>query len=228
MRLLSLLLAGILCTVLIAACTGDDDSTPTPEASPANGAGDATPTTAATQTPTPGATDEPAATPGEVALPDTPIAATLDSTYKTGSVGAPPAPDELPVPVLSVEARWYQSGGRYVVYYDGFSLAQSSPLCPGNSIKTEAGFENISNAPTAEGACTGATTLSDDPAVGVKLCGDQVLYVTEIPADSVGTLNGTIEVYLDDGMIIGVTSRSETSAGAAPEIDLGSCRDAVS
>ncbi len=161
-------------------------------------------------------------------LPDTPISASLTTTYKVpdpqGS-GVPSA-DELPVAAGSVEARWYQSGGKYVVHYQGLSLAESGPLCPGNSISTDSGFLHISNAPTEAGACTGATTLVPPP-TGVKLCGELVLYLTDIPVDLAGELFGTIEIYLADGTIIGLTSMATADAAAAPEVDLSSCTDAT-
>ncbi len=43
-----------------------------------------------------------------------------------------------------------------------------------------------------------------------------------------GTLYGSVEVFLDDGSIIGVTSQAGADAAAAPEIDLSSFSNAVS
>ena len=183
MRTIGLLLAGMLCIALIAACTSDDGDTP--EA---------------------------------FSPPDTPISASLTTTYGPS--------DQLPVAAGSVEARWYQSGGKYVVYYQGLSLAESGPLCPGNSIFAEGEFQHISNAPTEAGACTGATTLVPPP-TGVKLCGELVLYLTDIPVDLAGDLYGTIEIYLVDGTIVGLTSTATVDAAAAPAIDLSSCSDAT-
>ncbi len=200
MRIIAYLLAGMLFIALIVACTDDDGDND-------DGSTDATPTSEST--------DEATATPEAFSLPDTPISASLDSPYTD---------DELPVAVGSVEAHWYQSGGKYVVHYRGLSLAESGPLCPGNSIFTDGGFLHISNAPTEAGACTGATTLVPLP-TGVKLCGEQVLYLTDIPADLAGDLYGSIEIYLADGTIIGLTSTATADAAAAPEIDLSSCSD---
>ncbi len=201
MRTIGLLLAGILFIALIAACSDDNGDKD-------DGSTDATPTAEST--------DEATATPeeGAFSLPDTPISASLTTTYGP--------PDELPVAAGSVEARWYQSGGKYVVYYQGLSLAESGPICPGNSISTDSGFLHISNAPTEAGACTGATTLVPPP-TGVKLCGELVLYLTDIPADLTGVLYGTIEIYLTDGTIVGLTSMATADVAAAPEIDLSSC-----
>ncbi len=80
---------------------------------------------------------------------------------------------------------------------------------------------------SAEGGCEGATTLANAPA-GVKICDGKLLYLTEIPVETEGTLYGSVEVFLDDGSIVGVTSQAEADANAAPEIDLSSCANAVS
>ena len=214
MRTIGLLLAGILFIGLIVACNDDDEDED-------NGSTDATPTAELT--------DEATATPEDegFSLPDTTVSASLTTTYKVPDPqGSGPSADELPVAAGSVEARWYQSGGKYVVHYAGLSLDESGPLCPGNSISTDSGFLHISNAPTEAGACTGADTLVPPP-TGVKLCGELVLYLTDIPVDLAGELFGTIEIYLADGTIIGLTSTATADAAAAPEIDLSSCSDAT-
>ena len=196
------LVAGALLALLIAGCGGTSDSTPAPDESPG---------------PTP------TATPVPYLLPDTPIVAALTSIYKVqeGERSIPSAA-ELPVVAGSVEARWYQSSGQYVVHYAGLSLDETGPLCPGNSILTVAGFLHLSNAPSGPGGCPNAKGLASAPA-GVKLCGTEVLYLTEIPVDVEGILYGTIERYLADGTIIGLTSLAEADGTAAPEIDLSSC-----
>lgn len=132
---------------------------------------------------------------------------------------------ELPVPPGTVEAHWYTSGGRYVVAYVGLDLSATGPLCPGNSILTDQGFEFVSNAPTEEGASERFTTVTADPEVGPSICQGTVLYVTAIPSDKQVTLFGTIETLADDGAaLIGLTSTAESSPGI-PEIDLGEfCR----
>ena len=212
MRTIAYLLAGMLFITLITACTSDDGDKD-------DGSTDATATSESTDaTPTSESMDEATATPEAFSLPDTPISASLTTTYGPS--------DQLPVATGSVEARWYQSGGQYVVHYAGLSLAESGPICPGNSISTDSGFLHISNAPTEAGACTGATTLVPLP-TGVKLCGEQVLYLTDIPVDLAGDLYGTIEIYLADGTIVGVTSTATADAASAPEIDLSSCSDAT-
>lgn len=229
MRPILLLLAGALCLVLVAACGDDDDATPTSEASPTASASDTSPTGDANgETATGDVTPPPPASgaAGQLLLPVTPVMATLTETYQTGP-GGPPSADQLPIGAGRVQALWYQSGGKYVVYYAGLFSEDSDPICPGNSIETDSGFEHISNAPTAEGACEGATTLAAAPA-GVKICASKLLYLTEIPVEAEGTLYGSVEVFLDDGSIVGVTSQAEADAAAAPEIDLSSCSDAVS
>lgn len=153
-------------------------------------------------------------------LPDSALAAPLTDTYDRS--GAPVTDETLPVPAGSVIARWLQSDGVYVVYYDGLDVSVTGPLCPGNSIETAAGFDFVSNAPTGEGACSTATTLVPPP-VGVRLCGDDVLYVTDIPVETEGMLYGTIERFREDGTIIGLTSQVAADIVAAPEVDLSSC-----
>ena len=80
----------------------------------------------------------------------------------------------------------------------------------------------MSNAPTGEGACSTATTLVPAP-TGVRLWGDDVLYLTAIPVETEGTLYGTIEQFRSDSSIIGLTSQVVADSAAAPEVDLSSC-----
>lgn len=225
MRLILLLLAGALCLVLATACGDDDDATQTPTASPTSSASAASPTSTATGPAVTAAPTGPRAPADVLLLPVSTLKAPLTETYQTGQAG-PPSPGQLPVSA-KVDAVWYQSLGRYVVYYAGLSLEASGPLCPGNSIRTESGFEHVSNAPTEEGACTGAPALAADPA-GVKICDGKVLYLTEIPVEAQGTLYGSIEVYLEDGSIVGEKGQTEANAADAPVIDLTPCSDAVS
>lgn len=189
-----------------------------------------TATTRPTDTPIP-PTPEPTVTPTTAAaakeLPATPSTAVLGAdpqmTYKVDMATSQQLDfdeSELPVPPGTVEAHWYTSGGRYVVAYVGLDLSATGPLCPGNSILTDQGFEFVSNAPTEEGACEGFTTLTADPEVGPLVCQGTVLYVTAIPSDKQGTLFGTIEMLADDGAaLIGLTSTAESSPDI-PEIDL--------
>ena len=126
---------------------------------------------------------------------------------------------ELPAALGAVTAQWYTSAGRYVVAYVGLGLSETGPLCPGNSILTGAGFSNVSNAPTEEGACEGFPTLTTDPEVGPIVCQGSLLYVTAIPSDQQGMLFGTLEALTGDGAIIGLTSSVQSSPDI-PEINL--------
>jgi hypothetical protein len=126
---------------------------------------------------------------------------------------------ELPAAPGAVTAQWYTSGGRYVVAYVGLDLSETGSLCPGNSILTGAGFSNVSNAPTEEGACEGFTTLTTDPEVGSIVCQGSLLYVTAIPSDQQGMLYGTLEALTGDGALIGLTSAVQSSPDI-PEINL--------
>lgn len=207
MRFVLLLVAVLMAGVVFAACGDDDDKgdnvlPPTTEAPADDG----------------DAPDDDAG----FSLPESPLAAPLTDTYDTATPGVAPSDADLPVPSGSVIARWYQSNGLYVVYYDGLDLAVTGPLCPGNSIETAAGFEFITNAPTGAGACSTASPVLQPPA-GVQLCGDDVLYVTSIRVATEGTLYGTIERYPGDGSIIGLTSQVPADAASAPEVDLSSC-----
>ena len=215
MRFALLLVAVLLAGMVFAACGSDDgnddDGEPDQIESPVNDADD-------------GANgDAPAEDANEAdgfSLPGSGLAAPLTDTYDTS--GAAFSQANLPIAPGSVIARWYQSDGMYVVHYDGLDLAVTGPLCPGNSIQTAAGFDSVSNAPTGDGACSTATTLVDPP-TGVRLCGDQVLYLTAIPVETEGTLYGTIERFREDDTIIGLTSKVEADSVAAPVVDLSSC-----
>ncbi len=211
MRSVLLLVAVLMAGVAFAACSIDDDSgdTTAPSTSDVPDDGDAP--------------DDDDADADTFSLPDSVLAAPLIDTYDTAAPGVAPADADLPVPSGSVIARWYQSGGLYVVHYDGLDLAVSGPLCPGNSIQAPDGaFEFLTNAPIGSGACSGASPVLQPPA-GVQLCGDDVLYVTSIRVATEGTLFGTIEVYREDATIIGLTSQVPADATAAPEVDLSSC-----
>ncbi len=211
------LLLSIGAVLLIVACGGGSDAAPTSTATTAPAQ--------ATPTSPPAATPTPAAGPS---LANTPVAAALSVIYKVeGGRSVTPAAAELPVPSGSVEARWYQADGRFVVFYAGLALAEAGPLCPGNSIQTATGFLHITNGPTGAGACTGV----QNPAAadeGVRLCGGSVFYVTRIPVDAEGTLYGTIERFLADGTIIGLTSRVAADRDRTPAIDLSGCEAVAS
>lgn len=202
--------------------TSEGSATTAPTTAPL----ETTTTTAATTTTVAATTTT---TDAAVELPDTPVTASLgvgaNNTYKVemGTFAALPFTDaDLPAAPGSVEIRWYTQGDRYVVAYVGIDLSTSGPLCPGNSILSTATglFEDVSNAPTEDGACEGFPTVTPDPNVGPRDCGGSVVYVTAIPSDKEGTLFGTLEALADDGgAIVGLTSQATTSADIA-EIDV--------
>ena len=179
-----------------------------------------------TETPIP-PTAQPTVTPSTPKeLPHTSVSALLgvepNTTYKVHmATFASLAFDESELPSApgAVTAQWYTSVGRYVVAYVGLDLSETGPLCPGNSILTGAGFSNISNAPTEEGACEGFTTLTTDPEVGPIVCQGSLLYVTAISSDQQGMLFGTLEALTDEGALIGLTSSVQSSPDI-PEINL--------
>jgi hypothetical protein len=154
-----------------------------------------------------------------VELAKSKLVAPLAGAYKVRPNGSrvPPRQGELPVPVGAVEAHWYRSDGFYVVAFRGLDLQQSGPVCPGSSIQTAAGFEHVTNAPTKESACEGATSLAS-PGAGVRTCGPLVFYLTEIPESAKGALFASVEVY-KGSRITGVTGVIEADRSAAPEID---------
>lgn len=153
-------------------------------------------------------------------LPETPITAVIDQAYNT--TGDPFDPADLGgVRPGQVTARWYVADDRWTVHFDGLDPHASGPLCPGSSLQTAAGFEHVSNAPTEADACEGFdATLAAGP-VGVRLCGDEVLYLTAIPADAEGVLFASIETgYQTPGSVVGVTGPAEVAGAAPPEIEL--------
>jgi hypothetical protein len=157
---------------------------------------------------------------GRTELGASDLTAPLAGGYKVRPNGdrVPPAEDELPVPIGSVEAHWYRSAGVYVIAFGGLDLEEAGPVCPGSSIQTDAGFEHVTNSPTEEGACEGATNIAG-PDAGVRTCGPLVLYITDIPEDSDGDLYASVERYEDNGRIVGVTGVVAADMPSAPEID---------
>lgn len=154
-----------------------------------------------------------------VELASSKLVAPLAGAYKVRPNGSrvPPKQDELPVPIGSVEAHWYRSSGVYVVLFGGLDLDESGPVCPGSSIQTDAGFEHVTNAPTKQSACEGASTLAG-PDAGIRRCGPLVFYITEIPESAKGTLFASVELY-EGRNVTGVTGVIDADRSAAPEID---------
>ena len=161
---------------------------------------------------------EPTETGVATALPDTPLTAKLESSYRVES-GSITTPDEadLPVPPGSVEARWYKSGDRWVVVYVGVP-DDPGPICPGNSILVGTSYEDVSNSPVEEGVSCGSATVAEEPA-GVQRCGSNLVYVTEIAAAKEGTLTASVEQY-DGAVILGVAGVTSSHFGTAPQVEL--------
>jgi hypothetical protein len=157
---------------------------------------------------------------GNAELAPSDLIAPLAGGYKVKRNGSrvPPRQEELPVPLNTVEAHWYRSGGMYVVVFGGLDLDETGSICPGSSIQTDAGFEHVTNSPTEEGACEGAPTIAGSGA-GVRACGPLLLYITAIPEDTEGDLFASVERYARSGKIIGVTGVVAADMSAAPEID---------
>jgi hypothetical protein len=156
--------------------------------------------------------------PSAVVLPATPLRAVLDRPFasqgqvfdkaKMGGLG----PGDL-------VGQWYQDGSWFIVAYIGLDLAASGPMCPGNSLQVGNGFQYVSNAPTAAGACEGVTTLQPPP-IGPRLCGRQVLYRTAIPASARGILWSSINRQLGGGAYVGLSGLIDGATGTAPMINL--------
>lgn len=148
------------------------------------------------------------------------LKAPLSGAYKVKPNGSrvPPRQEELPVPLDTVEAHWYRSGGMYVVAFKGLDLDETGPVCPGSSAQTDSGFEHVTNSPTEDGACEGARNIAGVDS-GVRICGPLVLYITEIPEDTEGDLFASVERYAKRGRIVGVTGVVAADSSAAPRID---------
>ena len=112
-----------------------------------------------------------------------------------------------------VTVEWYAGDGTYTAVYQGLDLTALPPLCPGNSVETGPGsFENVSNAPTEDGGCDGVTT----PEGELEVCGDVVVYTTQIPLDAEGTLYGTIDFVEGGQQVGGGTGTVEADPNAPP------------
>ncbi|MGI9612413.1 MAG: hypothetical protein ACR2QO_05865 [Acidimicrobiales bacterium] len=150
----------------------------------------------------------------ETGIPATPVAAFLSQTYLFGSQQGVPTADQLPFPADTVTAHWYQSEGFYVVVYG--ALDPALVLCPGNSIQTTSGFDNVSNAPMNGADCSFAPVVAEAPS-GVVTCNRMVSYITLIPAGTEGVLFGTIEM-MSGGLGVGLTSQAPADPANTPEI----------
>lgn len=143
-------------------------------------------------------------------LEESPVSATLDEIYPGTDI----------ITAGQVTAHWYQEDGNYVVVYSGLDLDAIGPACPGNSIQLASGqFSSVSNAPTAEGGCEGAST--PEPPESPQICGDLIVYRTAISTSEEGTLFGSFEQPSGTGGFVGGTSTVPADAGSAPEIVTG-------
>ena len=206
MRLVRLLCLG-LALVLFAGCSDDDGDS--------GDAGGVTPVaTAPASTPTASASG--------FELPDSTISLTLATPYAFSPTGRlTPVPADFPFPADSVTVRWYQQDGLYVAHFDGFPTEE--PLCPGTSIQVGQEFQNAANSPTAQGACANATTLKPPP-TGVYRCeGGIIMFLTEIPTTTHGTLFASTNRYFDDGRAVGLQGSVASDIANTPEIDLTPC-----
>ena len=192
--------------LLAGACSSDDsDSTTTTAGSDESTDSDSGSDGDATG----GDTGDDAGSGDAVVIESTTLKAPLDQIY--------PGPEIIAAG--EVTANWYQSGGNYVVVYSGLDLASTGPACPGNSIELPDGsFSSVSNAPTAEGGCEGATT--PPPPSPPVVCDGIIVYTTAISTADEGTLYGSFE-QPSDGGFLGGTSTIAADASAAPEIDTG-------
>lgn len=206
-RLTSIATLVVLGSVLVA-CSDDEGDSDEP--------GGVTAVSTAAASPTPSASG--------FELPDSAVSLVLSTSYSFNQAGAAPpaAATDLPFPADSVTVYWYQQDGVYVAYFEGFPTDEG--LCPGTSIQVAPGmFEDAANAPTAPGACANATTLKPPP-TGVYRCeGGLVLFRTEIPTTSEGTLFASTNRYLEDGKAVGLQGSVASDISNTPEVDLSPC-----
>ena len=119
----------------------------------------------------------------------------------------------------SIQFDWFRStGGTMVVlFFQGPLPAGVDPLCPGTSLKTATGFEDVTNSPLGKGGCKGDDKHLATPPAGGQICnGGFLIYTTTIPNDAVGTLYASLEKAQPDGTISGLTSMTETG----PKLDV--------
>ena len=209
---------------LMTGACGDDDATPVAtEATTGTTAAAATTTAAPTTTTAAPTTTTTTATtipePEGPVLPPTGVTAIVDMPYKWGDEMGDATQDELPFPLGTIEAHWYQAGDRYAVVYVGLDLEESGPLCPGNSILGADGFAHVTNSPSPGASCEGSGATIIGPPIGTQVCGGLVSYLTEIPVGTMGTLYASIEVYPGTGIFYGASSMVEADPDYMAEID---------
>lgn len=150
----------------------------------------------------------------------------LDTVYSFGQVGPASSQGQSPLPVTpgKVTTRWYVHEGWYVAVFEGLDRATLPPSCIGSSVYNlgTGQVEYPSNAPTAAGGCSGAAAAGMKLAAatsGVRSCGGDLAFITEIPADVTGTLSVAITSFFGDGAGVAVSGKLAVSARTLPSID---------
>jgi len=113
-----------------------------------------------------------------------------------------------------IRVNWYRAvgSGNYVAVYSGPGVADSEPLCPGNSIQVAATILFPSNAASLPGACEGFIT----PDAHLSTCDEGVwIYESLIPGDRQGTLWAKVEWLSASGAVTGLTSSTDTETVTA-------------
>ncbi len=218
--------AGVVALIVLAInIFGDDDevadTTTTTQLTTTTTTATTSTTTEATTTTT---VEETTTTTTETSTTTTLTASAVPTTPIFGVMAPyPPEEEGLALSPTPVEAHWYQYQDRYVVLYRGFDASAETPLCPGTSIRDEAGTTTFaSNSPimgTVDEVCSTAERIAQPP-FGVYACGTLLYYVTEIPTESEGTLIGNLEVSTGDGFI-GQTSEIAADLETPPEFTPG-------
>jgi hypothetical protein len=215
---ISMVAIGAAVALALAGCGGDDDDdaadTDTTEA-----------TNAPDETEAPDTSAPPESLPTEeggpvdvstTAFPETSVTAPLESGYISEGEFDPAG---FGVPPGAVTIKWYLVDGFWAAHYDGLTPAVASDKCPGTSIETSGGFEFVTNSPYGALACEGFTSEVLPPG-SLFNCNDEIVYVTDIPADTEGTLYASLEKMVDDAVIAGVTSEVAADASAAADIEI--------
>ena len=214
--------AAVLAVILVIVFTsgdGDDEASASTTTLPTTTTEESTTTSEepTTTTEEPTTTEAPTTTttvPPVVEVAPTAVKGLLDAYNDGGADLFPPG---------SVEANWYQSDGFYVVLYRGWDATSGQPICTGNSIFVDGGWQFVTNAPydgTMDGVCSGATEAAPDQ--GVRACGSLLYYLTAIPVDQDGEqLYGSLE--FNDGVTdwMGQTSQAELNLAETPEFQPG-------
>ena len=227
---LAVLLGALLAIFLL---TNDDDSSDdgaivvTPSSSTSTSSTSSTSTSAPTSSTSTPASSTTSATEGTDTgdSPD-PGAVTIDESAVQAPIAKNTPDADLPFEDGDVVANWYTWDDRFVVAYAGWDATTTDPLCPGNSLETDATFDFISNSPAGDGGCDPEDlfieVVSGDE--GARVCDGLVLYTTIIPTvddggeAATGALYGSIERAVD-GNIVGATSRAPIDSGALTELD---------